>query len=225
MVDFAKFKKIILYGLIGSLIVSALVAVVTVLTGDFNNTAANVLWTLFMVVVHALASLLFIWDDEKQNTFQKMAFVTNVIFTLIVASFITSIFNVWDIIPVETIIHMYQTYFSVFLASLYINFLSKAKGKENYMDMLVDSNYFIIFILFAMFQLVIYVNNAAQVLGEPFFRVFGATAIIDGTLSILIIIFYKLYINKHPVIKTIPEVQAGQPVQPAQPEQSSGLSA
>ncbi len=207
MVNFSQFKKFFLYGLIGSLIASALVAVVTVLTGDFNDISEKVLWTLFMVVIHSLVSLLFIWDDEKQNIFEKMPFITNVVFSLVVASFITSIFGVWDVVTGNTVVHLYQTFGSVFLTALYINVLMKALNKEKYIDMLIQANYIFVSILFSMLQAVIYVNDATQVLGEAFFRIFGAAAIIDGTLSILIIIFYKLYIHKHPELEVLPEGQ------------------
>jgi len=43
--------------------------------------------TLFMVVIHSLVSLAFIWNDEKENTFEKLTFFTNVIFCLIIISF------------------------------------------------------------------------------------------------------------------------------------------
>jgi len=207
MVNFTEFKKFFLYGLIGSLIAAALVAVITVLTGDFNDISAKVLWTLLMVVIHSLTSLLFIWDDEKQNIFEKMPMITNVVFSLVVASFITSVMGVWNVVNDMTVVHLYQTFGTVFLASLYINVLFKALNKEKYIDNLAQANYIFVFILFAMLQAVIYVENATKVLGDVFFRVFGASAIIDGTLSILIIIFYKLYLNKHPETEILPEGQ------------------
>ncbi|MBW2998456.1 hypothetical protein KY321_02860, partial [Candidatus Woesearchaeota archaeon] len=38
-------------------------------------------------------------------------------------------------------------------------------------------------------------------IGEIYLRILGASAIIDGTLSILTIIFYKIYMYKHPRIE------------------------
>ena len=52
-----------------------------------------------------------------------------------------------------------------------------------------------------MFLPIIYVTNSAEVLGEMYFRTLAAAGIVDGTLSILTIIFYKLYMHKHPEIK------------------------
>jgi len=198
MTNFAEFKKFFLFNLIGSLIISALVAVVTVLIGEFNEVTGRVLFTLLMVVIHSIVSLTFIWDDSRQNTFERLSFFTNVIFILIVVSFITSILGVWKIIPAETVWNLYQTYFVIGFASLHGDILSKALFKENYLDMIIYVNYLFMAIVVLMLQPIIYLNNSVNILGETFFRILGAAGIIDGTLSILTIIFYKLYMNKHP---------------------------
>ncbi|MEI7719377.1 MAG: hypothetical protein WCI72_05900 [archaeon] len=202
MIEFAEFKKFFLFNLIGSLIIAALVAVVTVLVGDFNEITARVLFTLFMVVIHSLVCLAFIWDDEKQNTFDKLTFFINVLFGLIVISFFTSILGIWKIIPGEVVWHLYQTYFVICFASLHGDILSKALNKENYLDIIIYVNYIFMLIVVLMLQPIIYVDNATRVLGEMFFRILGAVAIIDGTLSILTIIFHRLYMNKHPKLES-----------------------
>lgn len=198
MVDFAEFKKFFLFNLIGALIISALVAVVTVIIGEFNEVAWRVLFTLLMVVIHSLVSLAFIWDDERQNTFDRLAFFTNILFLLIVLSFITSILGIWKVIPGETVWRIYESYFVVGFASLHSDILSKALNKEGYMDIMIYINYFFIVIVVLMLQPIIYLDNAYQTLGELYYRFLAAAGIIDGTLSILTIIFYKLYMHKHP---------------------------
>lgn len=198
MVDFAEFKKFFLFNLIGALVISAVVAVITVLIGEFNETAARVLFTLLMVIVHSLISLAFIWDDTRQNTFDRLAFFTNVLFLIIVVSFITSVLGIWEVIPGETVWNLYQTYFVIGFASLHSDILSKALKREKYLDMIVYLNYVFIAIVVLMLMPVIYIENAFNVLEEIYYRFLGAAGIIDGTLSILAIIFYKIYMNKHP---------------------------
>ena len=197
MVDFAEFKKFFLFNLIGALIISALVAIVTILIGKFNEITLKILLTLSMVVVHSLISLAFIWDDEKQDLSGKFAFFVNVFFLVIVISFVISIFGIWKIIPREVVWEIYQTFFIVVLSSLQGNFLSKALNKETYLDLIVYVNYLFIAVVVLMLLPVIYVDNVVKYLGEIYFRILGAVGIIDGTLSILTIIFYKLYKHKH----------------------------
>ena len=198
MIDFAEFKKFFLFNLIGALVISAIVAVITVLIGEFNETAARVLFTLLMVVVHSLIALAFIWDDTRQNTFDRLAFFTNVLFLIIVVSFITSVLGIWKVIPGEMVANLYQTYFVIGFASLHSDILSKALKRENYLDMIVYLNYVFIAIVVSMLMPVIFIDNAFNVLGEIYYRFLGAAGIIDGTLSILAIILYKLYMHKHP---------------------------
>jgi len=198
MIDFAEFKKFFLFNLIGSLVISALVAVITIIIGKFNEITARVLFTLFMVVVHSLISLVFIWDDKRQNTFEKLAFFTNILFIIIVFSFVVSILGIWKVIPGEIVGKLYQTFFVIGFASLHSDILSKALGKEKYLDVIIYFNYLFIAVVVLMLLPIIYIDNAFRALGELYYRLLAAAGIIDGTLSILAIIFYKLYIHKNP---------------------------
>jgi hypothetical protein len=200
MINFLQLKKFFIFTFIGSLIVAALVAVVTVLFGQFNDVTTKVFATLFMVVAHSLISLAFIWDDSRRNTFNKLAFFINTIFILVVLSFITSLFGVWQIVEGEIIWHIYQTYFLIAFAALHIDVLFKAFDKEKYINAIIYANYGFIIIVASMLQPIIYINNATAVLGDMYFRILAAAGIIDGTLSILTIIFFKLYMSKHPEI-------------------------
>jgi hypothetical protein len=194
MVDFAEFKKFFMFNLIGSLIVASLVAVVSVLIGEFNQTAQRSLWTLSMVIVHSFISLAFIWDDKKQDTFETFSFFSNVIF-------LTSIFGIWSIITPESVGNLYQTYFVVAFAALHADILSKALHKETYLDVIVYVNYIFILIVVSLIQPIIWELKSFMSY-DLFYRVLGAMAIIDGTLTILAIIFYKLYMKKHPKIES-----------------------
>ena len=60
MIKFAELKRFFIFDFIGALVVAALVAVVTVLIGQFNEVTWRVFFTLFMVILHSLISLLFI---------------------------------------------------------------------------------------------------------------------------------------------------------------------
>lgn len=198
VVNFAQLKKFFLGCFIGSLIVAALVAVVTVLIGEFNDVTAKVFLTLSMVVLHALASLLFIWDDARRDTFENLAFFTNVVFLIIVASFITTIFAIWSILDIDTFWNVYSMLFYIGFAALHANLLSKATKKEKYLDAIIYANYFCIVAVLLMLAPATFIEEAPSVLGDFYYRQLAAIGIVDGTLSILTMIFYKLYMIKHP---------------------------
>ncbi len=203
MIDFARLKKFFIWDFIGSFIVAALVAVVNVLVGHSTEITVRIYETLFMVVLHSLVSLAFIWDDSKHNTFTKFSLFINTIFLLIVASFIASLFGIWKIFPIETIGHIYGTFFYIGFAALHLDILTKALGKKNYMDIVIYINGAFIGIVVIMLQPTFYIGNATTVLGEMYYRFLAAAGIIDGTLSILTIIFYKLYLHEHPEVQDV----------------------
>ena len=107
--------------------------------------------------------------------------------------------------------NLYQTFAVIAFASLHGDILSKALNKEGYMNIIIYVNYIFMIVVVLMLQPVIFVDNASKVLGEIFYRILGAAGIIDGTLSILTIIFYKLYLHKHPKEQNhlSGEIQAG----------------
>ena len=203
MFDYAKLKTFFLYTFIGALIVAALVAVITVLIGQFNEVTWRVFFTLFIVIAHALVCLAFIWDDTRRNTFDRLAFFINTVFLILILSFVTCVFATWQIISTETFFHLYTTYFYIAFASLHGDILSKALGKEKYMDAIVYANYVCMAIVVLMLQPIIYTQDAITVLGGLYFRSLAAVSIVDGTLSILTIIFYKLFMHKHPELENI----------------------
>jgi len=222
MIDFAELKKFFLFNLIGSLIVAAVIAVITVLFSNFNEFTARVFMTLGMVTLHSLISLTFIWDDKRQETFERLSFFTNVLFLIIVVSFVVSLLGIWEVIPSKIVGELYQTLLVVGFAALHGNILAKALDKEGYLDMIVYINYVFMLAVVIMLQIVIYQSNGAYHLGEMFFRLLAAIGIIDGTLTILAVIFYKLHMSKHPKEEN-PLHGAQVPGQPAQ-KANKGLS-
>jgi hypothetical protein len=201
MMHLIKLKKFFIYCLVGSLIMSALMAVVAVIAGEFNDITEKIFFTLSMVVAHSLVSLFFIWNDAKKGAFEKLTFFVNVLFILIVLSFVTSILGVWEVMSEELLAKLYLSYFVFGLASLYYDILSQALGKEKHLDYIVYVSQFFILILVVMSLPAIFIENAIDNMGEMYFRIMAAIGIIVGTLSILTAIFLKLYNHKHPEIK------------------------
>ncbi|MEI7803106.1 MAG: DUF1566 domain-containing protein [Bacteroidota bacterium] len=197
MIDSAKFKKLILWIMIGAFIACALVAVVSILVGSFNDTSKRALSTIFLVAVHSLICLGFIQSFNGKKSTESFNLFTNVLFALVVGSFIISVVRVWDLISLLTLWKIYLSFLVILFASLHVDFLSKALGKEKYLDLIIYINYGIIVLVLVMLQAFIFQNNFNWVLADSFFRILGAAAIVDGTLSILTIIFLRLHLQKN----------------------------
>lgn len=196
--NLAELKTFFLYCLIGSLIVAATMAVINVLMGEFSEFSIRVLWTLTIVVFHALFSLSFIWDDEKQDSMERLGYFTDVLFYCIIVSFMICLGAAWDMIDGSTFGKLYQSIFVIAFAALHGDVLSKAYGKEDVMDIIIIVNYFVMFAVVVLLLKLIFMGYNFNAYGESLLRVLGAAAIVDGTLSILTIIFYKLYLQKNP---------------------------
>lgn len=197
MINFSNLKKFCIYNLIGCFILAAIVAVSTVLVGKFNAFLVKTLITLGTVVLHSLLSLSFSLFDNDDYLYRKFKFSFNTLFIIIIASFIASLFLIWNVLDIKTITKVYLSFFIILFAALHGEILSKALNKTKTIDILIFINFVFMAIVVIMLQPAIFIQNSITVLGEMFFRLLAACSIVDGTLTILTIIFYKLYSLKH----------------------------
>ena len=201
MLDFKKLRRYIIYLTVGILIVAACVSVAAVLMGTVNDAIAKTYETLFWSLVHCLIMLALIWDDNSmQDTYGKLPFFVNTLFFIVAMSFIASVLKIWGVVPWDTFNNFYKTFATVAFASLHGEILSKAAKKKNYLDNVIYINFIFIIVVLCLLQLQIYINNVGLVFGPMFYRLLAAASIIDGTLSILVIIFFKLYKYNNPEV-------------------------
>lgn len=195
MIDFKKLKKYLTYLIIGILIVAACVSVVAVLMGSVNDAISKTYATLFWSAIHCLIALAIIWNDSIEKTYTRLPFFLNTLFLIVALSFAGVVLKVWDIVAWETFSNFYKTFATLAFASFHGEILSKAEKKKNHIDIAIYLNYVFIVLVFCLLQVQFYVDN----LGDFFYRVLAASSIIDGTLSILVIIFYRLYRYNNPI--------------------------
>lgn len=212
--------------LIVSLVAAASVAVVAVLLGEFNEALRNSLLTIFMMVIHSSLSIGFIANNEEQNNLDNLPVFTNATFGALVLSFGTSVLGIWDVISGDFVGNLYMLYFVLLFAVLHGEVLGKTLGMQKGRDKLVYINYVFMAAVVLLLVPVIFAEDT-DILGSLYFRILAACSIIDATLTLLIAIFHKIYLDKHPkVIDPIfnmavqtPAQQgqsqvAGQPTQP-----------
>jgi hypothetical protein len=190
-----KLKKLSLQVMIGGLIGAAVVAVVAVLAGSFNSTFEKALFTLFIVVVHALACLAFVEQTGKSKN-SSFRFFENAVFSIIVLSFFTAIFGIWGLFGGSIVGKLYGTYLVLLFACLHGQMLVETRGKQAPIDTLVNANYAVMTVVIVLILPIIWLT-AADFPGF-YFRLLAACGIIDGTLTILAVILHRLYLQKHP---------------------------
>ena len=171
--------------MIGSLIGAAAIAVAAVLIGEFNDILGKALITLIVVMIHALASLGFLDSKSKKNNPGELVVFTNTIFVLIVLSFVSSIFGIWELISGTVLTKLYATYFITAFAVSHGEILYKVTGLDKKIDKIIYSNFVLMFVVFALLLPVIWASGAAD-FPDFYYRLLSAAAIIDTTLTVLV---------------------------------------
>lgn len=193
-------KKLSIKIMIGSLIAAAGLAVVAVLLGELNDILVRALATLGIVALHALASLAYIGNttdaaEEKQK--DELSFFRNTVFTILVLSFFTAVFGVWEVITGEIVGKLYLTYGVLVFASLHGEMLAATTKKDTTIDKIVYSNYIFMAIVIGMLLPLIWFAPDVE-FDDFYYRLLAAAGIIDATLTILAVILHKIYLQKHP---------------------------
>ncbi len=182
--------------MIASLIAAATLAVVAVLVGSFGEIFVRALFTLGMVALHSLVSLAFI-DQTQKKTASDLPFFNNTIFVIIVLSFFTSIFGIWQIIDGEHVGKLYLIYLVLIFASLHGEMLAQTLGKDTIINRIVIANYIFMAIVVSLLSLLILASGNIEFSGF-YYRILAAAGIIDATLTILAVILHRMYLSKHP---------------------------
>ncbi len=197
--NLTKSKSLFLKILISCLIAAAALAVVTVLIGSFNDILTKALFTILLVALHSLISIGFITNNEKQDTFESLAFFTNVTFGIIVLSFITSLLGTWGTVSGGIVAKLYALYFVLLFAVLHGEVLAKTIGKQASIDKVVFFNYCFMLVVVVMLIPVIFTGYSSS-LGGFYYRLLAAAGIVDATLTLVAVILHNLYVQKHPKV-------------------------
>ncbi len=195
-----KLKRSFFQILIGCLLGAASIAVIAVLVGSFNDVLARALGTIAMVALHATLSFSYITEAEKRDKKdggRSLELFTNTVFVLVVLSFITSIFAIWQLLDGGLTLKLYMMYGVLLFATLHADVLYRIRQFETKIDNVVTANYFFMTLVVAMLFIVIFSEGSSD-LGEFFYRLLAAVGIIDATMTITAIIMHKLYLQKHP---------------------------
>jgi hypothetical protein len=185
--------------MVGGLIGAAALAVIAVLAGSFNDTFGKALFTLFLVIVHALACLAFVEQTGKLKS-SGFKFFENAVFAIIVFSFFTSIFGVWGMLTGSIVAKLYGTYFILLFACLHGQMLVETRDVKSSIDNLVNANYVLMGSVILLILPIIWLGSTD--FPDFYYRLLAACGIIDATLTILAVIFHRLYIQKHPEIQS-----------------------
>jgi len=201
MKNIAKYKKYVINTLIFSLISAALVAVVSVVIGSFNDTSQKIIWILASIVGHALLNIALIERSEEPGG--SFELFKNTLYALIPVSIVTSVLGITTVLSSDLTGSLYQLYLLAVGVSLHVNILQLFKGASKLIDKIVMGNIFFTCLLGILLLPQIFLNDPSIELGDYYYRILAAAGIVDVTLSVLTLIYYKIYAQHHPEAKSI----------------------
>lgn len=189
-------KHYILYVLIGGLIASALISIVAVLAGQFGDTAWRAFATTLIIVVHSLIGLAFL--SVKRSRTLSAAIIMDTLFGILIASMITAVLGIWNILASRWVGDLYTTYLFALIALLLISgLLSTHRQQDKTVNAISWSASGTIVVAFVSLLPWIFAENVSA-LPEFYFRVVAALVILAATMTILTAIFDRLFIVEHP---------------------------
>ena len=204
-----RFNKYFLYTLVAGLVISALISIVAVLFGGFNSTVARALGTTASMVVHTFIALFLVSHSSKSSS-KSSGLLTNTLLFITIASFITTVLNIWEVIPSQTAGDLYLVYFYTFLASLWTKLLLKVGEYSADKPTRVASRVSIGFTgLFYLLLLPTVFTHYSDTLPDLYYRIMAATVIALATSSVLTTVSHRIYLFKHPELKSQPSHDKG----------------
>lgn len=196
MKNITKYKKYVINTLIFSLIAAALVAVISVIVGSFNETSQKVIWILASIVSHALVAIALI--ERTEDADDKFMLFKNTLYALIPVSIITSVLGISTLISSGLTGSFYQLYLVVIGVALYSNVLQLFKGATKLIDRITQSNIYFNCLMGVILMPQIFLDDPRASIGEFYYRILAAVGIIQVTLTVLTLIYYKIYAQHHP---------------------------
>lgn len=193
-----ELRKYVLYVLGGGVLVTGLIAIVAVLIGGFDSYTWRSIGTVFDMVLHSVVVLaLLSWLSAKIR--QPVI----IIYTLMLAtlvSFLVSTLAIWDIMG-ESAGKVYSVLTWTFLLSCVWQGMHWLRREDKLVratayatDVAASVVYFMI--------LPIVISGSSYKMPEAYLRILAALSILTGMLAIIASIANRLYVGKHPELKS-----------------------
>ena len=202
-----KLKLAFLYVLIGGLVTAALVAIISLLIGEFNSGIQKSLSTIFVFFSHSLLILALLWADRDNEVGRSVLPTT--IFALTLANMITTTLATWEIISSETAWRALGLYFLVIGAVFVITGLLKLRIKHQ----TTQAGLFVTILTVSALIVALspWVLDIVPEFNSLYFRIVAALSILTTTVFIITVILRGIALARNtelkstaPVSKTIP---------------------
>jgi hypothetical protein len=200
--DRVKLRASLIKLMLGCLIAAAAVAIVTILVGKYSDTTGRSLGTVFSALLHiAIVFGLVSVTTAKSDPLRRSAdFVLNASILIAVASFFTSVFGIWGMLSGDLAGKLYLTYVVALFALVHVKTLIDATWTYPKVQPYAVANYVFIGVVAFMILGVVYTPDGSTLIETFYGRLLAACAIVDVTLSVIVAVMQRLYVQQHPEI-------------------------
>lgn len=199
--DRVKLRSVLIKSMLGCLVVAAAVAVITILIGKFSSTTGRALGTIFVALLHIgiVFGLVSMVTSKKTDVSPRSTeAVVNIAILIAVLSFFTSVLTIWQAISGDLPLQLFTTYAVALFALIHIKALIDTDVVYWKVRAYVYANYVFIGLVAALILGVVYTSDSHGLLSGFYGRLLAASAVVDVTLSIIVAVMYRLYLQQHP---------------------------
>lgn len=203
-----QFRKYFLYVLIGGVVISAIISIVAILIGEINDYISRALLTTLSMVIHAMVALAFMSATSKDRSIGQ-EIVTNTLFTITIASFFTSTLSIWKVISGDMTMDFYQLYLYALVAAFIVQVLLSVNVIDKVTNRLMQTSVGLTAFMWLYLIPSVFDDGYPKGWPEIYYRGIAAIGILLGTVLVLVTIFHRLYLTKHPEVVAARGPRAG----------------
>lgn len=206
-----QLRGLLIKMMLGCLIAAASVAVIAILIGSMTDIVWRAINTIISAMVHLgiLFAIVSMTANGNRKMIESTNFVINSSIVIVVMSFFTSIFATWDVINLEWATKLYMTYAVILFVLLHAKTLLDVEAVYEGVKGYVRANFAVMGFVALLILGLIYAPYELNLLGGFYGRLLAAAAIVDVTISVVVAVLHRLYIQKHPEMQRTEQVKHG----------------
>lgn len=197
VVKMGRIKLGFLYVVIGGLVISALISVVAILVGEFNEVVRRALGTTFIFVTHSLLILAIVSADRDNQIGRKI--VPTTILATIILNVLTSTLGIWGIWDGE------YSWRALLAYALLIGSAFMVTGSLRLIiahQMTKILTYATVTLILATTALLLpWVLLDSSSFTDLYFRLVSAFSILAVTSLVILVIIRRIALSSHPALK------------------------
>jgi len=191
----SKLKLALLYTVVGGLVISALISVVSILIGEFSETAGRALLTTLIFVTHSLLVIALVSAD-RNNRLGKDIISTTILATVI-ANMFTSTLGTWELWKDDASWRAFLVYVLLIGASFIVTASLKLRlGTHKATNILALTTTALIVILTLLLIPWLVVSDPTFI-NAFYYRLIGAVTILAATALSITVIFNRIGAAQH----------------------------